>query len=82
MGDGKMTGETAATIKNQENGCVEIGEQKASLTMAKQTSKPMSASRPQCAQLECTLQNTNDKLRREEASKNKNHFRVSTLIKV
>lgn len=27
MGDGKMTSETAATIKKQENGCVGIGEQ-------------------------------------------------------
>lgn len=80
MGDGNMTGETAATIKKQENGCVGIGEQKARLTMAKQTSKSMSATRPQRGQLECTLQNTNDKWRREEASKN--HFPVSTLTKV
>lgn len=28
MGDGKMTGETAATIKKQENGCVGKGEQR------------------------------------------------------
>lgn len=28
MSDGKMTGETAATIKKQENGCVGIGERR------------------------------------------------------
>lgn len=28
MGDGKMTGEAAATIKKQENGCVGIGEKR------------------------------------------------------
>lgn len=39
MGDGKMTGEAAATIKKQENGCVGIGEKKARLTTAKQTSQ-------------------------------------------
>lgn len=51
MGDGKMTGEAAATIKKQENGCVGIGEKKARLTTAKQTS--------QCQQQDLNVHNWN-----------------------